>query len=136
MTMAAVEDVEIVVAHSERATLRVGDVFLKIDADQTRSDVEVEAIATAPIPTPRSCGENRPCLRSLPFPGQRSVLAPLLWRRTHPLVAVAVCFGTLTIVDSIRSVRPSSAIPELPRSRQHRPGAQRTHHHLPIGIVS
>ena len=27
-----------------------------------------------------------------------AVLGPLLWRRTHPLVAVAVSFGTLTIV--------------------------------------
>ena len=27
---------------------------------------------------------------------------PLLWRRTHPLVAVAVSFGTLTILDSVR----------------------------------
>jgi hypothetical protein len=51
-TMAPVEDVEVVVAHNERATLRVGDVFLKIDADQTRTDVEVEAMAIAPIPTP------------------------------------------------------------------------------------
>jgi aminoglycoside phosphotransferase (APT) family kinase protein len=47
-----VEEVEVVVAHNERATLRVGDVFLKIDADQTRIDVEVEAMAMAPIPTP------------------------------------------------------------------------------------
>src|SRR3982751_2648687 len=31
-----------------------------------------------------------------------AVLGPLLWRRTHPLVAVAVSFGTLTIVDSVR----------------------------------
>jgi hypothetical protein len=31
--MTAVEKVEVVVAHDERATLRVGDVFLKIDAD-------------------------------------------------------------------------------------------------------
>ena len=38
--MPDVEDVEVVVAHSERATLRVGDVFLKVDADQTRTDVE------------------------------------------------------------------------------------------------
>ncbi len=44
--MAGVEEVE-VVAHHERATLRVGDVFLKIDADQTRTDVEVEAMAMA-----------------------------------------------------------------------------------------
>ena len=50
--MPDVEEIEVVVAHSERATLRVGDVFLKIDADQTRTDVEVEAMAMAPIPTP------------------------------------------------------------------------------------
>jgi hypothetical protein len=30
--MANVAEVEVVVAHHERATLRVGDVFLKIDA--------------------------------------------------------------------------------------------------------
>jgi hypothetical protein len=52
--MASVEEVEVVVAHSERATLRVGDVFLKIDADQTRTDGEVEAMAIAPIPNPLS----------------------------------------------------------------------------------
>jgi hypothetical protein len=40
-----VEEVKVVVAHSERATLRVGDVFLKVDADQARIDVEVEAMA-------------------------------------------------------------------------------------------
>ena len=33
-----VEEIEVVVAHRERATLRVGDVFLKIDADQTRTE--------------------------------------------------------------------------------------------------
>src|SRR5215210_9319293 len=44
-------DVEVVVAHSERATLRVGDVFLKIDGDQARTDVEVEAMAMVPVPT-------------------------------------------------------------------------------------
>ena len=40
--MAGVEEVEVVVAHHECATLRVGDVFLKIDADQTRTDVRSE----------------------------------------------------------------------------------------------
>ena len=30
------------------------------------------------------------------------VLGPLLWRRTHPLVAVAISFGTLTTVDTVR----------------------------------
>lgn len=50
--MVGVEKVEVVVAHSERATLRVGDVFVKIDADPRRTDVEVEAMTMAPIPTP------------------------------------------------------------------------------------
>jgi aminoglycoside phosphotransferase len=55
-------EVEVVVAHNERATLRVGDVFLKIDADQARTDVEVEAMAIAPIPTPEVLWRNPPVL--------------------------------------------------------------------------
>ncbi|MGA8979884.1 MAG: sensor histidine kinase [Pedococcus sp.] len=31
-----------------------------------------------------------------------ALIAPLLWRRTHPLVAAAVAFGTLTVVDIVR----------------------------------
>src|ERR687884_547168 len=31
-----------------------------------------------------------------------AVLGPLPWRRTHPLVAVAVSFGTWTILDIVR----------------------------------
>ncbi len=60
--MHGVEEVQIVVAHSERATLRVGDVFLKIDADQSRTDVEVEAMALAPIPTPDVLWRKPPVL--------------------------------------------------------------------------
>ena len=56
------EEVEVVVAHSERATLRVGDVFLKIDADQARTDVEVEAMAMAPVPTPEVLWRKPPVL--------------------------------------------------------------------------
>jgi aminoglycoside phosphotransferase (APT) family kinase protein len=57
-----VEDVEVVVAHRERATLRVGDVFLKVDGDHTRTDVEVEAMAIAPVPTPRVLWREPPVL--------------------------------------------------------------------------
>ncbi len=60
--MADVEEVEVVVAHSERTTVRVGDVFLKIDADQARTDVEVEAMAMAPVPTPRILWRKPPVL--------------------------------------------------------------------------
>ena len=55
-------EVEVVVAHSERATLRVGDVFLKIDSDQTLTDVEVAAMALAPIPTPEVLWRKPPVL--------------------------------------------------------------------------
>lgn len=64
------DEVEVVVAHSERATLRVGDMFLKVDADQARIDVEVEAMSLAPVPTPE-----------------------VLWRKPHVL-AVAALPGT------------------------------------------
>lgn len=47
-----VKDVEVVVAHHERATVRVGEIFLKIDGDQARIDAEIEAMVAAPIPTP------------------------------------------------------------------------------------
>jgi aminoglycoside phosphotransferase len=67
--MAAVEEVEVVVAHAERATLRVGDVFLKIDADQSRTDVEVEAMALAPIPTPEVLWRKPPVLALAALPG-------------------------------------------------------------------
>jgi aminoglycoside phosphotransferase (APT) family kinase protein len=59
--------VEVVVAHHERATVRVGEVFLKIDSDQGRTDREVEAMQRAPVPTPR-----------------------VLWREPHVLALAAV----------------------------------------------
>ena len=68
--MADVEEIEVVVAHSERATLRVGDVFLKIDADPTRHDVEVEAMAVVPVPTPEILWRKRPVLALAAAPGR------------------------------------------------------------------
>ncbi|HET6741350.1 MAG TPA: aminoglycoside phosphotransferase family protein, partial [Kribbella sp.] len=50
--MADVDKVEVVVAHSQRATLRVGDTFLKIDSEPSNLDVEVEAMKLTPVPTP------------------------------------------------------------------------------------
>jgi aminoglycoside phosphotransferase (APT) family kinase protein len=67
--MADVEEVEIVVAHHERATLRVGEVFLKIDADQTRTDVEIKAMTMAPIPTPQVLWRKPPVLALAALPG-------------------------------------------------------------------
>ncbi|WP_198407269.1 phosphotransferase family protein [Nocardia terpenica] len=84
--MADVEEIEVVVAHNERATLRVGDVFLKIDADQTRIDVEIEAMAMAPIPTPKVLWRKPPVLalaavpgRALGRLGEPSTASPAAW---------------------------------------------------------
>jgi len=84
--MAGVAEVEVVVAHSERATLRVGDVFLKVDADQARIDVEVEAMAMAPLPTPRVLWRKPPVLAlaavggtALGRIGKPSAASPAAW---------------------------------------------------------
>jgi aminoglycoside phosphotransferase len=84
--MPDVEEVEVVVAHAERATLRVGDVFLKIDGDPTRTDVEVEAMALAPVPTPDVLWRRPPVLALAALPGrplgrlgEPSVASPAAW---------------------------------------------------------
>ena len=64
-----VQEIEVVVAHSERATLRVGDVFLKIDTDQARIDREVDVMALAPIPTPEILWRKPPVLALAAVPG-------------------------------------------------------------------
>jgi Ser/Thr protein kinase RdoA (MazF antagonist) len=84
--MAGVEEIEVVVAHRERATLRVGDVFLKIDADQARIDVEVEAMAMVPVPTPEVLWRKPPVLALAALPGtalgrlgEPSTASPAVW---------------------------------------------------------
>jgi aminoglycoside phosphotransferase (APT) family kinase protein len=67
--MAGVEKVEVVVAHDERVTLRVGEVFVKIDADQSRADREVAAMASAPVPTAEILWRNPPALALAALPG-------------------------------------------------------------------
>ena len=80
------EEVKVVVAHSERATLRVGDVFLKVDADQARIDAEVEAMALAPVPTPEVlwCKPSVLAIAALPGMalgrlGEPSTASPAAW---------------------------------------------------------
>ncbi|RBQ15942.1 aminoglycoside phosphotransferase family protein [Spongiactinospora rosea] len=63
------EEVKVVVAHHERATLRVGDVFLKIDTDRARADVEAAAMAMAPVPTPEILWRKPPVLALAALPG-------------------------------------------------------------------
>src|SRR3954452_23453655 len=86
-------EVEVVVAHDERVTLRVGDVFLKIDGDQTRTDVEVEAMALAPIPTPDVLWRQPPVLAlaalrgtALGRLGEPSLASPAAWAAAGAVV--------------------------------------------------
>jgi aminoglycoside phosphotransferase (APT) family kinase protein len=81
-----VEEIEVVVAHSERATLRVGEVFLKIDVDRSRADAEVEAMMAAPIPTADVLWREPPVLalaalpgRALGHLGEPSSASPAAW---------------------------------------------------------
>ncbi|SEG81822.1 Phosphotransferase enzyme family protein [Actinacidiphila yanglinensis] len=80
------DEVEVVVAHSERATLRVGDVFLKVDSDQARLDVEVAAMALVPVPTPEVLWRKPPVLAiaavagtALGRLGEPSTASPAAW---------------------------------------------------------
>ena len=84
--MAGVEEIQVVVAHSDRATLRVGDVSLKIDTDPARTDLEVEARAMAPVPTPKILWRRPPVLalaalpgRALGRPEEPSTAPPAAW---------------------------------------------------------
>jgi len=67
--MRDVDEVEVVVAHRERATLRVGDVFLKIDPDRARIDAELAAMAMVPVPTPEVLWRKPPVLALAAVPG-------------------------------------------------------------------
>jgi aminoglycoside phosphotransferase (APT) family kinase protein len=85
--------VEVVVAHRERTTVRVGDVFVKVDADQRRLDREVAAMALAPIPTADVLWRNPPALAlrtlrgvELGRLGEPSPASSSAWRATGALV--------------------------------------------------
>jgi aminoglycoside phosphotransferase len=110
--MADVDEVEVVVAHSARATLRVGDVFLKIDADQTRIDVEVEAMAMAPIPTPEILWRKPPVLALVALPGVA------LGRLGEPSTASAAAWAAAgasvrKLHDAPLPPRPGKSLDEL-----------------------
>jgi aminoglycoside phosphotransferase (APT) family kinase protein len=93
--MSDVEQVEVVLANDDRVTLRVGDVFLKIDADQARTDVEVEAMAIAPVPTPGILWRKPPVLAIAALPGRAlgrleepSTASPAAWAAVGAVVRI------------------------------------------------
>jgi len=110
--MSNVERVEVVLANNDRVTLRVGDVFLKIDADQARTDVEVEAMMMAPVPTPEILWRKPPVLAVAALPGgalgrleEPSAASPVAW------VAVGAVIRTLH--DAPLPPWPGKSVDEL-----------------------
>ena len=78
--------VDVVLVNNDRVTVRVGDVFLKIDADLDRSAREVEAMTLAPVPTPEVLWRTPPVLAlarvpgaPLDEPGRPSIAPPGAW---------------------------------------------------------
>jgi aminoglycoside phosphotransferase (APT) family kinase protein len=67
--MSTMDAVEVVVAHQERAVVRVGDVFLKIDADRARVEVELAAMERAAVPVPEVLWRRHPVLALARVPG-------------------------------------------------------------------
>lgn len=65
-----VDPVEVVTAHQERAVLRVGGLFLKIDADVVRMAVELDAMERAPVPTPAVVWHRPPVVALAALPGR------------------------------------------------------------------
>ena len=87
------EEVEVVVAHRQRATLRVGDVFLKVDGDPAHAEVEARAMALAPIPTPTVLWREPPVLALAAVPGEAlgvlgepSTASPQAWAAAGAVV--------------------------------------------------
>ena len=110
--MGGMEEIEVVVAHRERATLRVGDVFLKIDGDQTRTDVEVEAMTMAPIRTPEVLWRKPPVLALAALPGRA------LGRLQEPSTASAAAWAAAgaavrTLHDAPLPPWPGPSVDEL-----------------------
>lgn len=87
------EEVEVVVAHSQRATLRVGEVFLKVDGDPAHAEVEVRAMAMAPVPTPAILWREPPVLaiaavrgKALGVLGEPAAASPAAWAAAGAVV--------------------------------------------------
>jgi aminoglycoside phosphotransferase (APT) family kinase protein len=81
-----VEAVEVVLANNDRVTLRVGETFLKIDADPARTAVEVEAMGMVPVPTAAIRWHTPPVLAIAALPGtalgrlgEPSTASPAAW---------------------------------------------------------
>ena len=104
--MPVVNQVQVVLANTDRVTLRVGEVYLKIDADQRRADIEVEAMALAPVPTPQVRWRQPPVLALAALPG--TALGRLGEPSAAPPATSAWSSGQVSEVPSVPDPRAIS----------------------------
>lgn len=132
---AAQHPVEVVVAHHDRATLRVGDVFLKVDADQARASVEVAAMAMAPIPTPDVLWRRPPVLALSRAPG--APLGRLGEPSTAPSAAWVAAGAALRVLhDAALPPWPGRSIDQLTSRLDEECRWLVTHDVLPVEVVA
>ncbi|WP_114853952.1 phosphotransferase family protein [Brachybacterium sp. YJGR34] len=79
------DEIEIVVAHRERTTMRVGETFLKVDGEAGRVEREAQVIGLAPVPTPA-----------------------VLWQKPHVLALTAVPGTPLGTLGGTASTSPAA----------------------------
>jgi len=79
---------DIVISHKDRAVVRIGDVFIKIDVDRDRSERELVALRSVPLPKPE-----------------------VLWHRSgpRPLLALSEVAGTPLAQLGVTSPHPREA---------------------------
>ncbi|BEP12183.1 phosphotransferase [Acidothermaceae bacterium B102] len=106
------QQVQVISAHNDRATVRVGDMFLKIDANQVRADAEVVAMELAPVPTPEILWHKPPVLALAAVPGrplgrlhETSTASPAAWAAAGAAVRV--------LHEAALPPRPSPNLDEL-----------------------
>lgn len=130
-----VKQVNVVLVNNSRVTLRVGDVFLKIDADETRSAVEVEAIDLAPVPTPDILWRQPPVLALAALPGR--ALGRLGQPSTESAAAWAAAGAAIRALhDAPLPPWPGSSVDELASRLAHECDWLVTNQILPTDIVT
>ncbi len=130
-----VEEIQVVVAHNDRVTLRIGDAFLKIDADQARADAEVEAMALAPVPTPEILWRRPPVLALAALPGR--ALGRLEEPSTGSPAAWAAAGAAIrTLHDAPLPPRPGHSLDELASRLDEECDWLVAHDVLPVEVVT
>lgn len=127
-------EVRVVVAHDERVTLQVGEVFLKVDPDQALTDVEVAAMALAPVPTPEVLWRRPPVLAlaavrgtALGVLGEPSPASPAAWAAAGAVAR--------TLHDAPLPPWPGRGLDELADRLERECAWLVEHDALPVGLV-